>query len=88
MLDGEELVLNIKTGVGAIRKLGDKLEARDELGVLLGDLIGEGTWNIGLWLRKFLRLLEDDAQGSLLATADDVSDAVVATMLAVTSQLR
>jgi hypothetical protein len=61
MLNGEELILNIKASVGAIWKTGNKLEARDEVGIILGDLVDEGTLSIGGWLWKGLRLLKDDA---------------------------
>jgi hypothetical protein len=60
MLNGEELILNIKAGIGAIWKTSDELEARDEVGIILGDLVGEGTLDVDGWLREGLRLLEDD----------------------------
>jgi hypothetical protein len=47
MLNGEELILNIKAGAGAIRKTGDQLEAGDEVGIIFGDLVDEGTLGVG-----------------------------------------
>jgi hypothetical protein len=61
MLNGEELILNIKAGAGAIRKTSDQLEAGDEVGIIFGDLVDEGTLGVGGWLWKSLRLLKDDA---------------------------
>jgi hypothetical protein len=61
MLHSEELIFNIKAGVGAIWKTGDQLEARDEVGIILGNLVDEGTLRVGGWLWKSLRLLKDDA---------------------------
>ena len=41
LLNAEELVLRVSARVGAIRQVGDELEARDERLVVLGELIGE-----------------------------------------------
>lgn len=86
MLNGEELVLGIKTGVGAIRKLDDDHVARDE--VVAVELVDEASRHIRFGLRKLLRLLEDDAQASFAAMTDDGVDAVVAVVLGVTSHVR
>jgi hypothetical protein len=86
VLNREELVLGIKTGVGAIRKLEHDHVARDE--VVAVELIDKASWHIRLRLRKLLRLLEDDAQAGLAAMTNDGSDAVVAAVLGVTSHVR
>ena len=86
VLNREEFVLGIKTGVGAIRKLEDDHVARDE--VVAVELIDKASWHIRLRLRKLLRLLEDDAQAGLAAMTNDGSDAVVAAVLGVTSHVR
>jgi len=85
VLDREELVLGIKTGVGAIRKLEDDHVARDEVFAL--KFVEEASGLVRLRLRKLLRLLEDDAQASLAAMTDDGVDAVVAAVLGVTSHV-
>jgi hypothetical protein len=52
MLDAEELVLRVNTGVGAIWELRDELKARDERLVILRQLIGEEALVVGGGERK------------------------------------
>jgi hypothetical protein len=86
MLDREELMLDVDTGMGTIGKLSHQHVTRDEVDGRLGDLVHIGALDVRGRRRKMLRLLKDD---TLLAAADDGGDAaVVASMLGVASQLR
>ena len=89
MLDTKHLMLLVKASISTIRKLGDKLETRDESCITLCDLVDEPALDVGGRLGKDLSLLERDTDTKVLAGADDSGDAcVAAAVCVVSSQLR
>lgn len=68
-------MVNVRAGIGAVRKLGDKLAARNVLRSILWDLVGPTSIDMGLWLRKGHLLLGEDGGAYFAALGDVVGDA-------------
>ena len=86
MLNAEELVLRVDASIGAVWKLSNELEARDERLVVLGDFVGEQTLVVRSGERKDALVLGRGStcvvKGGLAVASDGDLAEVVAVMQA------